>query len=50
MQDMVQVAVKLKSRLIKPSIILPIGKYVAGVHLLCLIHSNFNKGQHALRE
>ena len=46
-QDMVHMAVKLKSRLIKPSIILPMGKYVAGVHHLRLVHS---KDEHALRE
>ena len=49
-QDMVHVAVKLKSRLIKPSIILPMGKYIAGVHHLRLVHCNFNKDEHALRE
>ena len=48
--DMVPVAVKLKSRLIKPSIILPMGKYIAGVHHLRLVHCNFNKDEHALRE
>ena len=49
-QDMVHVAVKLKSRLIKPSIILPIEKYIAGVHHLGLVHCNFNKDERALRE
>ena len=31
-QDPVHVAVKLKARLIKPSIVLPLGNYAAGVH------------------
>ena len=38
-QDMVHVVVKLKSKLIKPSIILPMGKYVAGVDHLRLVRS-----------
>lgn len=42
-QDMVHVAVKLKSRLIKPSIILPMEKYVAGVHHLRLVRSTSTK-------
>lgn len=33
-QDVVHIAVKLKTRLIKPSIVLPFGNYVAGVHHL----------------
>ena len=33
-QDTVHVAVKLKSRLIQPSIVLPLGSYLAGVHHL----------------
>ena len=49
-QDVVHVAVKLKSRLIKPSIVLPLGHYVAGVHHLRLVHTNFNKDEHGLRE
>ena len=49
-RDMVHVAVKLKSRLIKPSIILPMGKYIAGIHHLRLVHCNFNKDEHTLRE
>ena len=49
-QDVVHVAVKLKSRLIKPSIVLPLGHYVAGVHHLHLVHTNFNKDEHGLRE
>ena len=49
-QDTVHVAVKLKSRLIKPSIVLPLGKYLAGVHHLRQIQHTFGKDQHGLRE
>ena len=49
-QDMVHLAVKLKSRLLKPSIILPLGKYTAGGHHLRLLHNTFSKDQHGLRE
>ena len=49
-QDIVHVAVKLKSRLIKPSIVLPLGSYFAGVHHLRLVHRNYNKDEHGLRE
>ena len=49
-QDTVHIAVKLKSRLIKPSIVLPLGKYLAGVHHLHLVRRNFGKDQHGLRE
>ena len=36
-QDVVHIAVKLKSRLLKPSIVLPMGNYVAGAHHLHII-------------
>ena len=49
-QDIVHVAVKLKSRLLKPSIVLPLGKYLAGVHHLRLVQRTFGKEQHGLRE
>ena len=49
-QDMVYVAVKLKTRLLKPSIVLPFGNYVAGVHHLRIVQQNFGKDQHGLRE
>ena len=49
-QDIVHIAVKLKSRLIKPSIILPLGKYLAGVHHLRIVQSTFGKDQHGLME
>ena len=42
--------VKLKCRLIKSSIVLPLGGFVAGVHHLCMVHFNFSKEEHALRE
>ena len=47
-QDVVHVAVKLKARLLTKSIILPMGKHVAGVHDLHLIQNNFGKDQHGL--
>ena len=49
-QDMVHMAVKLKTRLLKPSILSPLGKYIAGVHHLRIIQQSFNKDQHGLRE
>lgn len=49
-EDMVHVAVKLNSRLLRPSIILPLGKYIAGSHHLRIIHNTFSKDQHGLRE
>ena len=48
-QDTVHIAVKLKSRLMKPSIILPMGKYAASIAHLRLVQSTFNKDQHGLR-
>lgn len=41
---------KLKSRLIKPSIVLPLGNYVAGLHHVRIVQQNFTKDQHGLRE
>ena len=49
-QDVVHVAVKLKSKLIKPSTVLPLGKYLAGIHHLRLVQDTFGKDQHGLRE
>jgi len=49
-QDTVHIAVKLKSRLLKHSIVLPMGIYVAGVQHLRMLHSNFGKDLHGLRE
>ena len=47
-QDTVHIAVKMKSRLLKPSIVLPLGKYTAGIHSLSTIKSSFHKGKHGL--
>ena len=49
-QDIVHIAVKLKSRLIKPSIVLPMGDFVAGVHHLQILQTMFGKDVHGLRE
>ena len=49
-QDTVHIAVKLKTRLLKPSIILPFGKFVAGVHHLRIVQQTFSKDEHGLRE
>lgn len=49
-QDTVHVGVKLKSRLIKPSVILPLGNFVAGVHHLRMIQGRLGKDIHGLRE
>lgn len=49
-QDTVHIAVKLKSRLLKPSIVLPMGKYIAGAHHLRIVKSTFKNGDHLMRE
>ena len=49
-QDVVHIAVKLKSRPIKPSIVLPLGIHLAGVHHLRLVQTTFGKDQHGLQE
>ena len=49
-QDMVHVAVKLKTRFLQPSIILPFGSYVTDVHHLRIIQRTFSKDQPGLRE
>ena len=49
-QDMVHIGVKMKSRLLKPSIVLPMGKYIAGLHSLSTIKTSFHKGEHGLHE
>ena len=43
------VGVKLKTRVTKPSIILPLGNYLAGIHHLKMILQNFSKDQHGMR-
>ena len=49
-QDTVHIGTKLRSRILTPSILLPLGKYVAGAHHLQLVKHNFSKDQHALRQ
>ena len=49
-QDIVHVAVKLKSRLIRPSILLPMGNYVAGIHHIRVMYNSFGKDEHGLKE
>lgn len=49
-QDIVHVAVKLKCRLLRPSIVLPMGDYAAGCHHLRCLQLTFPKDQHGLRE
>ena len=49
-QDVVHIAVKLKCRLLKPSIVLPMGSYVAGVHHLRKVKKMFQKDIHGLQE
>lgn len=49
-QDMVHISVKLKSRLMKLSVVLSMGLCVAGAHHLCLIQKTFGKDEHGLRE
>ena len=47
-QDMVHIAVKMKSRLLKPSTILPMGDFTAGVHHLQILVESFAKEQHGI--
>ena len=49
-QDVVHVAVKLKCRLLKPSVVLPMGDYVAGSHHIKFVQFTYGKDQHGLRE
>ena len=49
-QDTVHIAVKLKCRLLKPSIVLPMGSYVAGAHHLHMLQATIGKDCHGLRE
>ena len=49
-QDVVHLAVKMKSRLLKPSIILPMGPYVATSSHLRMMQLSFGKDMHGLRE
>ena len=47
-QDPVHLAVKLKTRVTKPSSILTIGNYLAGIHQLRMIFQNASKDQHGM--
>ena len=47
---MSKMGIKLRSRLFTPSIILALGKYVAGAHHLQLVRSTYSKDQHGLRK
>ena len=49
-QDTVHIAVKMKSRLLKPSVILALGQYVAGGHRIRMLQLLFGINQHGLRE
>ena len=49
-QDVVHVAVKLKSKFMKPSHVLVMGGYIAGVHHLRMLQESLPKDQHGLRE
>ena len=49
-QDTVHVAVKMKARLLKPSIVLPLGRYVAGAHDLKTVQYVYGKDVHGMRE
>ena len=48
-QDMVHIGVKLKSRLLKPSIILPMGSFLAGSSHLTMVTQLKGKDEHGLR-
>ena len=45
----VHVGVKLKARLLKPSIVLPLGKFLASGRHLHLVLTTFGKDQHGLK-
>ena len=49
MQDMLHIAVKMKSRLLKPSTILPMDDFTTGVHYLQILVESFAKEQHGIR-
>ena len=48
-QDTVHIAVKMKSRLLKPSTVLPMGNFMAGLHHLQILVESFPKEQHGIR-
>ena len=43
-------AVKMKARLLSPSIVLPLGTFLVGVHHLHLVQANYGTDRHGLRE
>ena len=49
-QDTIHIAVKLKARLMRTSIILPFGNFIAGIHHLRIVQQAYGKGQHGLCE
>lgn len=49
-QDIVHIAVKLKSRLLKPSVVLPMGQYTATSKHLFRLQTTFAKDLHGLRD
>ena len=49
-QDTVHIGVKLKARLLTPSIVLSLGNYAAGNHHIRFLKMNFERDQHGLRE
>jgi len=50
-QNTIHLAVKLKARrLMKTSIILPFGNFVAGIHHLRIVQQTYRKDQHGLHE
>ena len=42
-------AVKLKARLLSPSVVLPLGGFLAGIHHLQLVQKNYGKDLHGMR-
>ena len=48
--DNVHIAVKLKCRLLKPSVVLPMGNFVAGSYHIHMVKFTYGKDQHGLQE
>ena len=48
--DIVHIAVKLKCRLLKPSVVLPMGNFVAGSYHIHMVKFTYGKDQHGLQE
>ena len=49
-QDTVHIAVKLKTRLLKPSVILPLGSYIATSAHLNILKNSYGKDVHGIRD